>query len=75
MTVGGVELCHFKGNFLTLNFEKTHYIDFRTKNNSTSYMKIVNDNELIPNVLHYAISWNKYCQYNDLENTQGTAYI
>lgn len=48
MTVGGgMELWHCKGNCLSFNFEKTHYTHFRTKNtsNSTTYMKIVNDNE------------------------------
>ena len=37
-------------------------------------MKIVNDNEIIPNILHTKISWNNYCQYTDLENTQSTAF-
>jgi hypothetical protein len=42
----------FKGNFLSLNFEKTHYIHVTTKNNLTINMKICCDNNLIPSVLH-----------------------
>jgi hypothetical protein len=42
----------FKGNFLSLNFEKTHYTHFITKNNHTTKMKIGYDNTLIPNVSH-----------------------
>jgi hypothetical protein len=46
------ELIHkcFKENFLTLNFKKTHYIHFITKNNHTT--KIGYDDKLIPNVSH-----------------------
>ena len=42
----------FIGNFLSLNFEKTHYIHFITKNNPTTNMKICCNNNLIPSVLH-----------------------
>jgi hypothetical protein len=39
-------------NFLLLNFQKTHYIHFITKNNPTINMKTGYDNKLIPNILH-----------------------
>jgi len=39
-------------NFPVLNFEKTHYIHFITKNNPTINIKIGYDNKLIPNILH-----------------------
>ena len=42
----------FKENFLSLNFEKTHYIHFITKNNQTTNMKIGFVDKLIPNVSH-----------------------
>jgi len=42
----------FKGNFLSLNLEKTHYIYFITRNNTTTNMKIGYDNKLIPSLLH-----------------------
>ena len=42
----------FKGNFLSLNFEKTHYINFVTKNNPTINLKILCNNKLIPSALH-----------------------
>jgi hypothetical protein len=42
----------FKGNFLSLNFEKTHYIHFITKSNPTVNMKICCNNNLVPSVLH-----------------------
>jgi hypothetical protein len=38
-------------NFLLLNFEKTHYIHFITKNNPTINMKTGYGNKLIPNIL------------------------
>jgi hypothetical protein len=42
----------FKENFLSLNFEKTYYIDFLTKNNQTTKMKTGYDDKLIPNISH-----------------------
>ena len=42
----------FRGNFLPLNFEKTHYIHFITQNNPTINMKTGYDNKLIPNILY-----------------------
>jgi hypothetical protein len=42
----------FKGNFLSLNFEKTNTIHFITKNNPIINMKIVYDNKLLPIILH-----------------------
>ena len=42
----------FKGNFFSLNFEKTHYIHFITKNIPTVYMKTGYGNKVIPNILH-----------------------
>jgi len=43
----------FKGNFLSLNFEKTHYIYLITRDNRTINMKIGYDSKLIP--LFYAL--------------------
>jgi hypothetical protein len=42
----------FKGNFLSLNFEKTHCIYYITRVNTTINMRIDYDNKLIPPVLH-----------------------
>jgi hypothetical protein len=42
----------FKGNFLSLNFEKTHYIYYITRVNTTINMRIDYDNKLISPVLH-----------------------
>jgi hypothetical protein len=42
----------FKGNFLSLNFEKKHYFHFITKNNPALNMKIGDVNKLIPTILH-----------------------
>ena len=42
----------FKGNFLSLNFEKTHYIHCITKNNPIINMKIHYDSKLIPSILY-----------------------
>ena len=49
----------FEGNFLSLNFEKTHSIHFITKSNPTVNMKICCDNNLIPSVL-----WTKFLRIN-----------
>ena len=42
----------FKGNFLSLNFEKTDYIPCITKNNPIISMKIRYDSKLMPRILH-----------------------
>jgi hypothetical protein len=42
----------FKENFLSLNFEKTHYIQFRTRNSASIDMEIGCDNNLISNALY-----------------------
>ena len=42
----------FKGNFLSLNFEKTHYIHYITKNNPTINIKIHYDSKLIPSIIN-----------------------
>jgi hypothetical protein len=42
----------FKGNFLSLNSEKTHHIYYITRGNTAINMRIDYDNKLIPPVLH-----------------------
>jgi hypothetical protein len=42
----------FQGSFLSLNFEKPHYIHYITKSNQTTSMKIGYDDKLIPNISH-----------------------
>jgi hypothetical protein len=42
----------FNDNLLCLNFEKTHYIHFVTKNSMSIDMKIGFDNKIIPNVTY-----------------------
>ena len=42
----------FKGNFLSPNFEKTHYIHFITRHIPVIHMKTGYVNKLIPNILH-----------------------
>jgi hypothetical protein len=42
----------FKGNFLSLNFEKTHCIYYITRDNTTINMRTDYDTKLIPPVLH-----------------------
>jgi hypothetical protein len=42
----------FKENFLSFNFEKTHYIHFKTRNSPSTDLKIGSDNNLISNALH-----------------------
>ena len=46
----------FKGNFLSLNFEKTHSIHCTAKNNPIIDMKIHHDSKLITSVLNTKIS-------------------
>jgi hypothetical protein len=42
----------FKEKFLSLNFEKTHFIHFRTRNSTSIDLEIGCDNNLISNALH-----------------------
>ena len=57
----------FKVNLLSINVNKTHYIQFKTKNKPTLHINIVcNDNLItaLPNVkslgiyVHNSINWN-----------------
>jgi hypothetical protein len=42
----------FKDNFLSLNFEKTHYICFQMRNSTSVDLEIGCDDNLISNALH-----------------------
>ena len=67
----GVNKC-FKVNLLSINFDKTHYIQFKTKNKPTLYINIVCDDNLIttlPNIkflglyIHDSINWSCHIEY------------
>ena len=64
----------FKVNLLSLNFDKTWYIEFITGNSSFIDMTIGYDNNLITNVSNTKISWNSYWKYMVLENQQRANY-
>jgi hypothetical protein len=42
----------FTENFISLNFEETRFIHFRTRNITSIYLEIGCDNNLIPNALY-----------------------
>jgi len=61
----------FKGNFLSLNFEKTHCFHFITKNNPALIMKIGDVNKLIPTILHtkfFGINMIVHCPGGRMQN-------
>ena len=45
----------FKQNLLSLNFSKTHFIKFTTKNNNQIEIKINYDNKLIPAITYWMV--------------------
>jgi hypothetical protein len=62
----------FKVNTLSINVDKTHYIQFKTKNKPTIYINIVcNDNLItaLPNItflgiyIHDSINWSRHIEY------------
>jgi hypothetical protein len=61
----------FKVNLLSINIDKTHYIQFKTKNKPTLDINIVCDNNLItpPNIkflgiyIHDSVNWSCHIEY------------
>jgi len=49
----------FINNFLSLNFDKTHYLQFRTKNSSPMDIEIINTSitQFLSIVIYTAFSW------------------
>jgi hypothetical protein len=59
----------FNANLLSLNFDKTYFMKFQTKNNSLNEMNITNNNKIISNtsnlkflgiIIDNTLSWKSH---------------
>lgn len=64
----------FNANFLSLNFSKTHFMQFQSKNIPTTAINTDYNNKILSNNTNFKVSWIINRQNNVLEKSYWSDY-